>query len=147
MNIFTEQIVFEEADLPTWAETIMQLHEDVLSKTNNVAYNVSYGNEQKDIERAIYSAFCVSNCDERYSCALNQIATFAARLAQDHIFTDGNKRTAAMIPPTMLNFCSGGLYVLRLSDDDLYKCIQQATTKQITELQFAEVLKNALTKV
>lgn len=147
MNIFTDQLIFNPEELNAVVESVLQLHNEVLARTDFLTYNVHRENEEDAVSSAAYSVFCTACSDKRYATAINQIASFCVRLAQDHAFADGNKRTASMVPPAMITYYSDGECTLCISDDKLYECIEEAATRQIDELTFARILlKNIKTQ-
>ena len=140
MDIFTKRLVFDQEELDAVVESVLQLHDEVLASTDFLTYNTHRENEEDAVSSAAYSDFCVPCFDKRYATAINQIASFCVRLAKDHAFADGNKRTASMVPPAMIAYYSNGKCTLCINDDELYECIEGAATGQIDELAFAEIL-------
>lgn len=146
MDIFTERLVFGPEELNAVVESVLQLHDEVLASTDFLTDNVHRENEEDAISSAAYSVFCMSYSDKRYATVINQIASFCVRLAKDHAFADGNKRTASMVPPAMISYYSDDEYALCINDDELYECIEEAATGQIDELAFAKILLSKIKK-
>lgn len=81
---------------------------------------------------------------ERFGDVFDQVSYFAARLALDHIFPDGNKRTALLASMLVLDICSIHLDVTDCpdpEDNDMYQWTEDVVTRNRTEAELSEWLR------
>lgn len=80
----------------------------------------------------------------RYSDAFEQIADFATRLAKDHIFPDGNKRTTVMVSLALLRMSGVTLDIedpATPEENEVYLWIQDIVTERRSTNELADLLR------
>lgn len=98
---------------------------------------------------AVHPCFCVvfgQGPRERYVDAFEQMSDFARKLASDHIFPDGNKRTSLLVCLAMLSGAGAKLSFEDLLDPRenlLYRWIQAAVTGDMSVPELAHRLRRA----
>lgn len=118
------------------AESIVEVHDRIVSKRG---YNPMINKEERDemVGRvisaisAVFTTFYGVDPKDRYHDVFLQIAVFASHLSKDHIFPDGNKRTAVISSLGLLYYAGFTLDVEDGSEPErnaLYRWIQGIVT-------------------
>lgn len=68
---------------------------------------------------------------------VGQVAYLAALIAQDHPFEDGNKRTAALVPPVMLAYYGEGM-TFDAPDEEFYQVIVALASHRMDDRAFGQ---------
>lgn len=150
-------IILSEEDCKEQASRIFDLHKLEILKTGGFSKTDIRGEQKQRLEvesrllTPVYSVFCISfgmSPAERFEFTdiFDQVSRFAEMLAKDHIFGDGNKRTAMR---ASLSFLFRMGIELDIDDSDeperngMYRWIQEMVTEQKTFTELATQLRNA----
>lgn len=145
---------FESEDLIlALAESVYQLHQTFSS--NALCFDPFEG-ATEDIRQGIVGkiASVINSCfgvffgqgpDEKFEGDLFlQVSTFCERLAKDHIFTDGNKRTALVMSLAMLwirGIVVDGFDSANPETNEVYRWIQDVVSGEKTGRELAVALR------
>lgn len=99
----------ETVDMLT--ELVMSAHGRALEESTGL--QIATGESRKRVESVVYSVFTAHPSD--YSSLESQVAELMSRLALDHCFADGNKRTALLTGLTIME-AYGRLVNLSVND-------------------------------
>lgn len=72
-----------------------------LALESSAGLRATPGDSRKRVESVVYSVF--SAAPDRYGSLEGQAADLACKLAKDHCFPDGNKRTSVLAAMTIMN--------------------------------------------
>lgn len=140
-------IVFDcQETVETYAELILSVHDDIesdsgcFSPPGNARYRLDVlGRLEAVVGNTFVGYFGIGPLD-RFDDIFDQAAYLASHLAQDHIFLDGNKRTAlvmALSLPTMrgvtFNYSDGQ----NPEGNDPYEWIQKVVSRVYVESDLA----------
>lgn len=109
-------------------ELVMSAHGRVLEESAGLP--VATGESRRRVESVVYSVF--SAHPESYDSLESQVAEFMSRLASDHCFADGNKRTALLSAITVME-AYGRL--VRLSVDDAVAIALMAADGETSQIK------------
>lgn len=136
-------IVFDNEDLITAiSETIYDLHArisqcgkcfDPFSEASGEAASLTISKVASAVNSCFGIVFDVTPDDRFGGDVFLQVSTFCARLAKDHIFPDGNKRTALVISLAILQLKGLVISVVDSSDpseNDMYGWIESVVAGQ-----------------
>jgi death on curing protein len=93
------------------------------------------------LSSAMFSPQSYWHYDRQNSDIATYAAAYAVRLAQDHPFNDGNKRTAAVVCETFLR--DNG-WALIASDDEWYDAMIRVASGELEVHDFAQWLRDRL---
>lgn len=132
------------------ADLVMTVHDDLVTKKGFDPGLSAEGREETRgrVLSVIVPSFATVygiGPSERYSDVFEQVADFAMRLANDHIFPDGNKRTTVVMSLGLLRFAGVSLLIEDADDpqdNEVYKWIQDVVTKKKTRDELAQALRD-----
>ena len=123
-------VMFDGKSLDELVDVVMSAHGRALCLSNGL-------DAVPPASRGRVQSACASICSmypERFSCMEQQAAQLACRLAKDHCFPDGNKRTAIITAIIFMEtygravYCSDDEFVraaLAAADDDAEKVMDE----------------------
>lgn len=147
-------LTFESQELiEALAQTTIECHQRISSASRCYDPLPSFSPRKREeilgkIESVIYSCFCVvfgqGPSDRFDNDIFVQVSTFCQNLAKDHIFPDGNKRTALVMSIAILHIRGIVVSVEDLNNpgtNEMYRWIQDVVSGKKTCLELAEALK------
>lgn len=105
------------------------------------------------IESVVSSVFCPyfgQDPSDRFSDAFEQTACFCEFLAKDHIFLDGNKRTAALVTMALIWVSGFSLDIADGGDpdeNDMYRWIKAIVSGDMTRKQLADNMRRVAVRL
>ncbi len=145
-------ITLNDAYQQAFVENINSLHK--LLVQSSVAFNISANTSAEYEERtlgrlgsvvaAVFGSVFGQPPADRYADIFEQVSIFAEHLAQDHIFADGNKRTALR---ASVAFLEDNNISLTFSDspdpsqNEMYQWIQDVVQRKHTVNELAAFLR------
>lgn len=145
-------IVFESEDLvDSFSEFILNAHEEIQAKSGCFEFSLSTGARESAhgkiscvVESAFVGYFGIGP-RERFEDVFDQAAYVASHLALDHVFADGNKRTALVIAlalPTLRGVTLDYFDSSNAALNDPYTWIQRVVSREYSETELAEKLRS-----
>lgn len=144
-------LVFDDVNLEALAETIWEIHKDVVS---NAGLDLTQIMSEQERETRIGTILSVLNPVfapvfgispvERYVDIFDQVSDFADHLAHRHVFADGNKRTTMVMS---MGFLSLRSVMIDIADDPspdqngIYRWIQDIVTGNRSKDELADYLR------
>lgn len=147
-------ITYDTPDVVSaFAEQVLEAHETIAGRM--ACFSASWDDDARDaaagrVESVVSSCFGTifgATPADRFADVFAQVSCFAIHLAKDHIFADGNKRTALLVSMALLR--KAGIRV-RLDDDadpaknEAYLWIQDAVSGARGEDDLAELLRSSV---
>lgn len=120
-------VFFDGQSLDELVDVVMSAHGRALCLSNGM--DIVPPSSRNKVQSA-----CASICSmypERFSCMEEQAATLACRLAKDHCFPDGNKRTAII---TAITFMETYGRAVSCSDDEFVQAALAAARDDTMEV-------------
>lgn len=115
-----------ESELCDMVASIIELHERIRPGL--------YVDEAR-VEPCVSSTFFSSFGSMPFRTLTEQVANLAHKLAKDHPFLDGNKRTAVMAPLSVLE--TYGYMTLDVDSDAIYTMIQRLSRSEMSRDELA----------
>lgn len=145
-------IVFESKDLvDSFSEFILNAHEDIQVRSGCFESSLGVGARESAhgkiscvVESTFVGYFGIGPC-ERFEDIFDQAAYMASHLALDHVFADGNKRTALVIAlalPTLRGVTLDYSDSSNATLNDPYIWIQRVVSREYSEAELADKLRS-----
>lgn len=109
-------VIESEDEFHDFVAAVMQVHDSMRPCEND---------STSGIEPIVASTFMGYFGEVPYATLTEQVAGLAYKIAKDHAFMDGNKRTAVVFSLTVLERYGG--YTLDVCSNELYRMIQELT--------------------
>lgn len=148
-----EAVELSEWDVEALAEDIIRCNQHVVSQ-RGYGVDLSSASEayrsgiEQNVRSVLFSSFVPlfghSPCD-RFADLFYQVSCFAERLAKNHIFSDGNKRTTVTISLALLGRYGVKLDIPDTNDpekNEVYLWIQDVVTGDRSRNELADFLRS-----
>lgn len=150
-------LVFDDEELIHGLVVLILKMHDRLAKHLKM-FNPAASNEDGEVvgrlEFVVSAAYCTHfgvSPVERFVDAFEQAASFCEHLAKDHIFYDGNKRTALVMLIAMVGLCGYDIMLSDASnpeDNTAYQWIQKLVSGGMTSAELAALVReNAIFRI
>ncbi len=150
-SVIAPPLVFEtEETVSAFTDLVVTVHHSVVEE--GICFDGPIARNEADriignIESVVQNCFGIIfglSPEDRYEDIFSQVSDFAIRFAKDHIFNDGNKRTALItsiliiyMRPVVLNIKDD----IKPENNDVYKWIQAAVIGERNVMELASDLR------
>lgn len=144
-------IVFDDESIEALAETIWDIHKNVVSSAGFDLTEVISEQQRKNrigkiqsVLNPVFATIFGESPIDRYSDIFDQVSDFADHLANRHIFADGNKRTTVIMSMAILAVKSAMIDVADSpspNQNEIYRWIQDIVTGDRSKSELAVFLR------
>ena len=130
----------DEVDSESFVDSVLEAREQAVSGKEH--YDVDKPETRGMISAIVCGIFFTRFGERLYNDLREQAAALSARIATEHPFSDGNKRTALLIVDAVITRWGRGAGLSdSIDSDEFFDIIQAVAQRHMSEAQYAEWLK------
>lgn len=134
-------VVFcDEVESDGFVDSVLEVRERAVSHGEH--YDADKPETRGMVSAIVYGVFVPRFGELPYSDLREQAAALSARIATEHPFSDGNKRTALLIVDAVIaRWGHGARLSGSIDSDEFFDVIQAVAQRQMSEVRYAEWVK------